>query len=123
MSEQIHVISHVARDLLQTAAVFKTDKQVVWEYVSNSLQYSQPGRPARVEVTVQPRLKKISIADNGRGMDWAGLQNFWMLHGENQDRLMGRPGRGRFGTGKAAAFGIAGVLRVTSIKDAHKSVV
>jgi hypothetical protein len=123
MSEQIHVNSHVARDLLQTAAVFKTDKQVVWEYASNSLEYSQPGRPARVEVTIQPRLKKIAIADNGRGMDWSGLQNFWTLHGENQDRLAGRPGRGRFGTGKAAAFGIAGVLRVTSIKDGRKSVV
>jgi hypothetical protein len=123
MSEQIHVTSHVARDLLQTAAVFKTDKQVVWEYVSNSLQYSQPGRPARVVVTIQARQKKISIADNGRGMDWSGLQNFWTLHGENQDRLVGRPGRGRFGTGKAAAFGIAAVLRVTSTKDGRRSVV
>jgi hypothetical protein len=123
MSEQLHVTSHVARDLLQTAAVFKTDKQVVWEYVSNSLQYAQPGRPARVEVTIQQRAKKITIADNGRGMDWLGLQNFWTLHGENQDRLRGRPGRGRFGTGKAAAFGIAGILRITSIKDGHKSIV
>src|SRR5262245_60539711 len=123
MSDQIHVISHVARDLLQTAAVFRTDKQVVWEYVSNSLQYSQPGRPPRVEVKMQPRQKRITIADNGRGMDWTGLQNFWTLHGENQDRLAGRPGRGRFGTGKAAAFGIAGVFRVTSIKDGRKSIV
>jgi hypothetical protein len=90
MSEQIHVTSHVARDLLQTAAVFKTDKQVVWEYVSNSLQYSQPGRPARVEVKIQPRQKKITISDNGRGMDWSGLQNFWTLHGQ-KPRSPGRP--------------------------------
>jgi hypothetical protein len=123
MNDHIHVTSHVARDLLQTAAVFKTDKQVVWEYVSNSLQYSEPGRPARVEVKIESRQKKMMISDNGRGMDWAGLQNFWTLHGVNQDRLAGRPGRGRFGTGKSAAFGIGGVLRVSSIKDGRKSIV
>ncbi|MFT3878559.1 MAG: ATP-binding protein [Gemmatales bacterium] len=123
MNDQIHVVSHVARDLLQTAAVFKTDKQVVWEYVANSLQYSQPGRPVRVEVTIEPRRKKIVISDNGRGMNWEGLQNFWMLHGENQDRLAGNIGRGRFGTGKAAAFGIASVLRVTSTQNGRKSIV
>ena len=121
MNEHIHVISHVARDLLQTSAVFKTDKQVVWEYVSNSLDYSEPGRPARVEVRIEPRKRKIAVSDNGRGMDWAGLQNFWTLHGVNRDRLAGRPGRGRFGTGKSAAFGIGGLLRVTSVKSGHKS--
>jgi hypothetical protein len=119
--DQIHVISHVARDLLQTAAVFKTDKQVVWEYVSNGLQYSRRGIPARVVVNINLRKKSISVADNGRGMDWKGLQNFWTMHGENLDRLAGRPGRGRFGTGKAAAFGIADVLRITSVRGHKRS--
>ena len=56
-------------------------------------------------------------------MDWDGLRNFFLMHGENLDRKSGRPGRGRFGTGKAAAFGIANVLRVTSVQNGRQSVV
>ena len=41
--DEIYVKSHVARDLLQSAGLFKTDKLVVWEYVSNGLQYANPG--------------------------------------------------------------------------------
>ena len=119
--DKIYVVSHVARDLLQTAAVFKTEKVVVWEYVSNGLQYSRPGVPPRVEVEIDSRRKKMSIVDNGRGMDWKGLQNFWTMHGENLDRLAGKGGRGRFGTGKSAAFGIADTLRITSVKNKRRS--
>jgi hypothetical protein len=43
-TDQIYVKSHVARDLLQSAGLFKTDKLVVWEYVSNGLQYVNPGK-------------------------------------------------------------------------------
>jgi len=43
------------------------------------------------------------------------------MHGENIDRVQGRPGRGRFGTGKSAAFGIADVLRVTTIRNGKRS--
>ena len=31
-TDQLFVRSHVARDLLQNAGLFKTDKLVVWEY-------------------------------------------------------------------------------------------
>jgi len=75
--------------------------------------------PARVEVQIDSRRKVMTIVDNGRGMSWSDLRNFWTMHGENIDRLAGKPGRGRFGTGKSAAFGIAETLRVTSVK-AHK---
>ncbi len=34
-ANQLFVKSHVARDLLQSAGLFKTDKLVIWEYVSN----------------------------------------------------------------------------------------
>ena len=40
-------------------------------------------------------------------MDWGGLKNFFIMHGENIDRKMGRRVLGMFGTGKSAAFGIA----------------
>jgi hypothetical protein len=121
ISDQIHVKSHVARDLLQVAAQFKTDKLVVWEYVVNGLQYADPGTNPVVTVRLDSRNKRIVITDNGRGMDWAGLQNFFVMHGENIDRKIGRPGRGRFGTGKSAAFGIADILRITTVCNRKRS--
>lgn len=117
----LHVRSHVARDLLQNAALFKTDKLVVWEYVSNGLQYVDPGTSPLVRVELDSRARRISVHDNGRGMDWTGLQNFFVMHGENVDRKEGRPGRGRFGTGKSAAFGIADTLRLTSVRSGRRS--
>jgi len=116
-ADSIVVRTHVARDLLQSAAFFKNDRLVVWEYVSNSLQYCDPNRAPVVSVTLNSSRKCITVSDNGRGMDRAGLRNFFFMHGENLDRRAGRPGRGRFGTGKCAAFGIADCLRVTSIRD------
>src|SRR6058998_12 len=96
------VKSHVARDLLQNAGLFKTDKLVVWEYVSNSLQYVDRGTSTVVRVSLDSKRKRIIVTDNGRGMDWEGLKNFFVMHGENIDRKEGRAGRGRFGTGKSA---------------------
>jgi hypothetical protein len=123
ITDQIYVKSHVARDLLQSAGLFKTDKLVVWEYVSNGLQYVNPGTNPVVRVQLDSNKKKIVITDNGRGMDWAGLQNFFVMHGENVDRKQGRPGRGRFGTGKSAAFGVASLLRITTVRNRKRSTV
>jgi hypothetical protein len=122
-SEAIFVKSHVSRDLLQNAALFKTDKLVVWEYVSNGLQYVDLGTSPTVYVKLDSKARKIRISDNGRGVTIEGLQNFFVMHGENLDRKGGTPGRGRFGTGKSAAFGIGDLLRVTSVRDARRSVV
>jgi len=119
----IFVKSHVSRDLLQNAALFKTDKLVVWEYVSNGLDYVDRGTNPTVSVKLDSKNHRIVIIDNGRGMDWNGLQNFFLMHGENLDRKGGRAGRGRFGTGKSAAFGIADVLRVTSVHHGKRSAV
>jgi hypothetical protein len=119
----IFVKSHVSRDLLQNAALFKTDKLVVWEYISNGLQYVDPGTSPTVSVVLDSKNRRIVIADNGRGMSWNDLQNFFVMHGENVDRKSGQPGRGRFGTGKSAAFGIGDILRVTSVRNRRKSTV
>jgi hypothetical protein len=51
------------------------------------------------------------------------LQHFFTMHGENLDRLSGRPGRGKFGTGKSAAFGIAKTMRVDTVRDGLRNVV
>src|SRR5882762_1221159 len=120
---QIFVKSHVKQDLLQNAALFKTDKLVVWEYVSNGLQYADTGTAPTVTVLIDSKTHQLVVSDNGRGMDWSDLQNFFVMHGENLDRQMGRPGRGRFGTGKSAAFGIAAVLRVETVRNGRRSTV
>jgi hypothetical protein len=112
---QLKVTVHVGRDLLQSAALFKHEHSVVWEYVANGLEYTEPGTNPTVKVTVDTRNQKIVIQDNGRGMTFLDLHRFFQMHGENIDRKQGKPGRGLFGTGKSAAFGIANVLRVTTV--------
>jgi hypothetical protein len=116
----ILVRSHVARDLLQTAALFKTDRAVVAEYVANAMEYVDEGTIPVISVTLDSRLRRIEVADNARGMNREGLQNFFLMHGENLDRKRGRGRRGVFGTGKSAAFGIADVLRITSTRDGRR---
>jgi len=108
----LRVTSHVGRDLLQAAASFKTDYAVVWEYVINALQYVDEGVAPKVQVYVHPRAREIEVADNGRGMSSADLERFFTMHAENIDRLRGRAGRGKFGTGKSAAFGIGVSLEI-----------
>lgn len=123
-TSELHVRSHVSRDLLQTAALFKNERQVVWEYVSNGLQYVDPGISPVVRVRLDGKNRRITIDDNGRGMSWDDLNdNFFVMHGENPDRVAGQPGRGRFGTGKSAAFGIADVLRLTTVKLGKRTTV
>ena len=125
MSEQegIVVKSHVGRDLQQSAQLFNTDRKVVWEYVVNSLQYVEQDVSPLVEVTLDQRKRAIVVVDNGRGMSWDGLQNYFVMHGENEDRRAGRRGRGFFGTGKSAAFGIADKLKVRTVRDGRRSTV
>ena len=122
MSSELKVRSHVKRDLLQSAAVFKHEPLVVWEYVSNELQYADPGTSPIVKVRLDSKKKRITIRGNGRGMDWAALETeFFVMHGENVDRKAGKPGRGMFGTGKSAAFGIGDILRITTVRAGKRS--
>lgn len=119
----LKLTSHVGRDLLASAAAFKTEQAVVWEYVVNSLQYVEDGVAPVVNVAVSQKEKRIQIDDNGRGMTEADLRRFFTMHGENLDRLSGRPGRGKFGTGKSAAFGIGRVLTVDTRRNGVRNVV
>jgi Histidine kinase-, DNA gyrase B-, and HSP90-like ATPase len=119
---QLKVTSHVGRDLLASAASFKNEAAVVWEYVVNSLQYVDQGTSPRVQITVMPEKKGIVISDNGSGMSVTELEHFFQMHGENLERRAGRAGRGKFGTGKSAAFGIANVLRVDTIRNGKRNV-
>lgn len=123
MTTKIVVKSHVGRDILQSAQLFRTPEAAVWEYVVNSLQYVDPGIVAHVRVTVDVPGKKITIEDNGSGMDADGLQHFFTMHGENKQRRSGVPGRGKFGTGKSAAFGIGSSIVVSTTKNGRRQTV
>ena len=95
----ISVTSHVGRDLLQSAAIFKNEDAVIWEYVVNSIQYVDRGTTPKIQVIVHPRKKEIEIHDNGAGMTADDLEHFFKMHAENIERKRGRPGRGKLGTG------------------------
>jgi hypothetical protein len=119
--DQLKVTSHIGRDLLQSAALFKHEHSVVWEYVSNGLEYTESGVNPTVKVMVDTKNYRIKISDNGRGMMFSDLHRYFQMHGENIDRKKGAPGRGLFGTGKSAAFGIADLLRVTTVRNGARS--
>ena len=121
--DTIAVTSHVGRDILQSAQLFRTIEAAVWEYVVNSLQYVDSGQRPKVIVNVDTKNRRVQIADNGRGMDAHGLRHFFTMHAENLDRQKGAPGRGMFGTGKSAAFGIGTRLEVRTVRGEVRNVV
>ena len=124
MSNTLFVRVNVSRDVLHNAAFFLNERLAIWEYVANGLQYIDPGTVPVVRVRLDTKRKRITIDDNGRGMAWEGpdgLEGFFRMHAENIDRKRGKGGRGRFGTGKAAAFGIADVLRITTVRNGKRS--
>jgi len=65
----------------------------------------------------------VTVSDNGVGMSREELNNFFRMHGENIRRKKGKKVRGRFGTGKSAAFGLANKLRIDTTKDGLRNVV
>ncbi len=120
--ERIVVTSHVSRDFLQNSAYFSNLQKVVWEYVSNALDNAKEDIPVTVSVDLINREPKtIVIADNGSGMSRADLRQFFKMHGENLQRKKGKRVRGRFGTGKSAAFGIANLLEIETTKDGKRN--
>ena len=117
----IEVTSHVARDFLQNAAYFNTMSKVVWEYVANSLDAVKDNILTVIAVEITSH--EVSISDNSRGMSRKELGSFFQMHGENILRKQGRRVRGRFGTGKCAAFGLANSLRIEATQKGLRNVV
>lgn len=112
---EIEVTSHVSRDLLQNSAYFNTFGKIVWEYVSNSLDAANDHGAVSVKVDVTDT--HLRIEDNGRGMSRSELNTFFQMHGENIQRRRGKRVRGRFGTGKSAAFGLARTLSIDTVQN------
>jgi len=106
---------NTAKAILHAAQTFKHPQHVIWEYVVNEIQY----RDKKVAPKILVRIEKdsIVISGNGNGMDKNDLKRFFTLHGENEERLKGNPGRGKFGTGKSAVFAIAKIFTITTCKN------
>jgi len=117
----IQVTSHVARDFLQNSDYFNTPAKVIWEYVSNSIDSAKSDVPLKVFVYIKKY--EIIIADNARGMDKNDLKRFFQMHGENIARKKGKKVRGKFSTGKSAAFGIAKKLIINTTKNKYNNTV
>lgn len=118
---KLHVTSHVARDLLQNAAYFNSVPKAVAEYVSNAIDNAPPRQS--VHCAVRIARDGIRISDDASGMSYTELSNFFQMHGVNIQRLRGRAVRGKFGTGKSAAFGIANALQIETVKEGKRNVV
>ncbi len=123
MNSSLKITSHVGRDILQSAQSFQTPEAAIWEYVVNGLQYVAQGTTPTVHVELDARSRRVIVEDNGTGMDFYGLNHFFTMHGENRARRKGVPGRGKFGTGKSAAFGIGGSLEVDTVHNGLRNVV
>ena len=117
----IQVTSHVSRDLEQNAAFFNTYEKVVWEYISNSLDAAKDNALSQIDATIKRSV--IVVKDNGIGMSRGDLSNFFQMHGRNIHRTRGKRVRGRFGTGKSAAFGLAKSLTIDTVQGGRRNVV
>lgn len=128
--------SDVARDIIQNSDYFTGVGKAVAEYVWNSLDYCKPR--SRVDVRVKRDTGKIRVKEgrsvrysglvieerrNGGGMSREDLRRFFTMHAETLARRQGRRVRGRFGTGKAAAFGIGRTLIIDTVKAGKRNVV
>jgi hypothetical protein len=117
LENKILVTSHVARDFLQNSAYFNTLEKVVWEYVSNSIDNACSDIPPYIDVQIFQ--DQLSISDNGVGMSRTDLRRFFQMHGENVKRKKGKTVRGKFGTGKTAAFGIGSELCIKTFNSSR----
>lgn len=102
--------SNVARDVLNTSQSFGSVQKMIPEYVTNATDNPDDDRPSvRVEIArrqLPGGRHRIVVKDNARGMSAEDLHLFFTMHAENSARRRGQRARGRFGTGKSAAFGV-----------------
>ncbi len=114
--------AHVPRAVLATAAEFGDVSRSMAEYIWNSFEYKRD-KLAPAFVTIRfgrdgsSKWYEVEDFPNGAGMDLADLQRFFTMHAPNENRLRGEAGRGRNGTGKAAAFGVGSELSIYTVKN------
>ncbi len=118
----IELRSNLGKTILQLAAQFSNASSAIWEYVINSIEFREHPDGCRVNVNIEKN--KITIADNSDGMDHEILNHFFTIAGENLARKGKQASwlkRGKYGTGKIAAFGIGNNLIVETNKNGLKT--
>jgi len=122
---QLEMTSNVSRDVLGTAGAYGTVAKVASEYATNSVDAKVGNQRVSLAITFGRGYAKgrLIINDNASGMDGADLERFFTMHSENDARRRGRAVRGRFGTGKVAAFGIGTSLQIETVKNGRRFVV
>ena len=119
---KLKVKGNLGKTILQLSAQFSDAPSAIWEYVSNSLDYREKPDGCRINVLLEKN--RIIIADNSDGMDSMILENFFTISGDNLARKGKQASwlkRGKYGTGKTAAFGIGNILIVETNRDGLKN--
>ena len=70
---EIKYTTNTARAILGASALCKNPHTVIWEYVTNEIQYREKGIKPEVHVILEK--DKIIIKGNGEGMDVEGPKN------------------------------------------------
>lgn len=116
-STSIKAGSHLIQTL--SSSLYKNAYYVLDELISNSYDADA------TQVDVHMSLDKITIRDNGEGMDREGLDNYlWLGYSAKQrDRMTRRLKRytiGKFGIGKLSMHVICDKCQITTVKDGIK---
>ena len=113
MTLSLNVLNHLGLNL------YSNTPAVLAEVIANAWDADA----IKVRVDFDMREKKITISDNGHGMDIDDINNKFLYVGyekrgnsSNFRTLTGRKPMGRKGIGKLSLFSIANKIRVSSIK-------
>lgn len=116
--------SNVGRDILKRSSDFRDFGCMAFEYIANAheaYQIDDLDREVVVDI-VKGAKGRITISDNGCGMNLDSLVKFWTMHAETSRREQGLNLRGYNGTGKIAGYKYFNVLTLETIKGGLRNV-
>jgi two-component system CheB/CheR fusion protein len=74
-------------------------EQIVWNLVSNAIKFTPPGGHVEVRVSVEGNFGKLSVHDDGQGIDTPFLSRIFEMFGQAPSRALS--GKGGLGIGLA----------------------
>ena len=118
MTINFNILNHLGINL------YSNIPAVLSEIVANSWDADA----TKVDIDIEMENGKITITDNGDGMDHADINDRYLMVGyqrrkrpENRKTATGRNVMGRKGIGKLSLFSIAKIIRVETIKPVEKN--
>ena len=105
---------------IMSTLLFNNKSQAICELIANSYDADAP----LVEIDYDSSTDSMIIKDNGDGMDYQGLLNFYRFGGSTKidqpKTASGRTVLGRFGVAKSAIRSLAFANTLTTFKDGNK---